>query len=182
MLLGRDFFIRDTVEVAKDLLWKIIKKWSYTWIIIETEAYTWSDDPASHAFRWKTNRNYPMFDIWWKSYVYFIYGMYYCFNVTTNKKWIPWAVLIRWVYPIHWIEQMMKNRNVMNIKNLTNWPWKFTQAFEITKIHNNIDLTNHKSEIKILDNEFDWEIISTKRIWINKWNDKNWRFLLKNYF
>ena len=88
--LPRRFYNRDTVSVAKDLLGKIlvrkIGKQELTGIIIETEAYKGKNDPASHASKKKTERNKVMFgQVGW-SYVYFTYGMHYCFNVVAKKK------------------------------------------------------------------------------------------------
>jgi len=95
--LTKDFFMQNTLEVAEKLIWKIIQVWDKKAMIYEVEAYKWKEDEASHAFGWKTKRNFPMFGEWWKTYIYLIYGMYHCLNITTDKKWIPWAVLIRWV-------------------------------------------------------------------------------------
>ena len=162
--LKKDFFLQDTVEVAKKLIWKIIQIWNKKAIIYEVEAYKWKQDQASHAFCWKTKRNFPMFDEWWKTYVYLIYGMYYCLNITTEKKDIPWAVLIRWVKLEDW--------------TLIDGPWKLTRYFWITKEHNNLDITKKDSFIKIFDNNQKFNIKSTPRIWIKKAVDKKRRFII----
>lgn len=162
--LKKDFFIQDTLKVAEDLIWKTIQIGDKKALITELEAYTWKNDPASHAFCWLTKRNFPMFDIWWKTYVYLIYGMYYCLNITTDKKDIPWAILIRWLRLEDW--------------TLIDWPWKLTMYFWITKEHNNLDITKSNSFIKIFDNNNKLKIKKTPRIWIKKALDKNWRFLV----
>ena len=88
-ILPRKFYSRDTVQVAKELLGKTlvrkIGKQKLTGTIIETEAYKGKNDPASHASKKKTERNKVMFgQVGW-SYVYFTYGMHYCFNVVAKK-------------------------------------------------------------------------------------------------
>ena len=137
MVLQREFFQRDTVIVAKDLLGKkLIRKIGNrkcSGIIIETEAYRASDDPASHAGIRKTKRNRIMFEQIGRAYVYFTYGMYHCLNVVArNKKFNAGAVLIRGIYPQLGIDIMSKLRNNTKIQNLTNGPGKLTQALDIT--------------------------------------------------
>ena len=162
--LTKDFFIKNTLDVAEKLVWKIIQFWNQKAMIYEVEAYKWKEDEASHAFCWKTNRNFPMFDEWWKTYVYLIYWMYYCLNITTDKKDIPWAVLIRWVKLEDW--------------TLIDWPWRLTRHFWITKEHNNLNITKENSFIKIFDNDQKFNIKSTSRIWIKKAIDKKRRFII----
>jgi len=86
--LPRKCYARDTIKVAKDLLGKhLIRKIGNTTIsgiITETEAYRYKDDPASHAYGGKTERNKAMFGQVGKSYVYFTYGMHYCVNVVAK--------------------------------------------------------------------------------------------------
>ena len=115
-LLPRKFYSRDTVTVAKELLGKkLVRKigaQTISGIITETEAYRHSDDPASHAYRKKTERNKAMFEEVGKAYVYFTYGMYFCFNVVArNQKVEAGAVLIRAIHPEKGKEIMIKNRD-----------------------------------------------------------------------
>ncbi|MEJ2259252.1 MAG: DNA-3-methyladenine glycosylase, partial [Nitrosopumilaceae archaeon] len=113
--LPREFYARDTVIVAKKLLGKkLVRKIGnkkISGIITETEAYKHKDDPASHAFRNKTDRNRAMFEEVGRAYVYFTYGMYFCFNVVArNPKTEAGAVLIRAIHPEKGIEIMKQNR------------------------------------------------------------------------
>jgi len=98
-MLGRKFFERDTILVARELLGKkivrVYRGKRIEGIIMETEAYRGLDDKASHASRGKTERTSIMFDHAGTIYVYLIYGMYYCLNIVTEKKEYPAAVLIR---------------------------------------------------------------------------------------
>ena len=180
MVLHRDFFQRDTVLVAKDLLGKkLIRKINNkkcTGIIIETEAYRASDDPASHARIRKTKRNRMMFEEVGHAYVYFTYGMYHCLNVVArNKKFNAGAVLIRGIYPELGIDLMTKFRNNTKINNLTNGPGKLTQALDISLKENGHDLTKY-SPLYIIDGLKTKKIHRKSRIGISRGLDKKWNF------
>ena len=179
-ILPKEFYQRDTVIVAKDLLGKkLVRKignYEMSGTIIETEAYRHKDDPASHAFQKITDRNKVMFGEVGIAYVYFTYGMHYCFNVVAKKSNIPaGAVLIRGINPEKGIAKMEKNRNIKNFKNLTNGPAKLTQALEITKEHYGIDLTK-KSEIYIEDELKIKKIKKSTRVGIKNGKEMLWNF------
>jgi len=188
MVLHRDFFKRDTVLVAKDLLGKkLIRKINNkkcTGIIIETEAYRASDDPASHARVRKTKRNRLMFEQVGHAYVYFTYGMYHCLNVVArNKKFDAGAILIRGIYPQLGINIMSKLRNNTKIQNLTNGPGKLTQALDITLQENGDDLTKYSS-LYITNGIKIKKIHKKSRIGITRGIDKKWNFSIdpSDYF
>jgi DNA-3-methyladenine glycosylase len=108
--------------------------------IVETEAYGIGDE-ACHAFRGKTPRNEILFERGGFSYVYFTYGMYYCFNVSTNEQHQAEAVLIRGVEPVEGIEVMRTLRpKAKRDRDLTNGPGKLCQALAIDRRDNAIDL------------------------------------------
>ena len=182
-ILSRKFCNRDAVQVAKDLLGKTlvrkIGKQKLTGTIIETEAYKGKNDPASHASKKKTERNKVMFgQVGW-SYVYFTYGMHYCFNVVAKKKnYNAGAVLIRAIQPQQGINHMIKNRKTDLISNLTNGPGKLTQAMQITLKQYNHDLTK-KSSLFIIDGEKPNKIIAKPRVGIKIGVDKLWNFSYK---
>lgn len=179
-ILPRKFYSKDTVTVAKNLLGKkIIRKIGrneISGIITETEAYRHNDDPASHAFRKITDRNKIMFGDVGFAYVYFTYGMHFCFNVVAkNSKKAAGAVLIRAIEPEKGIKVMQRNRGIENLKNLTNGPAKLAQALDITKEHYGVDLTK-KSKLYITEGIKAEKITSSQRIGITKAIDKLWNF------
>ena len=178
--LPREFYSRDTVTVAKALLGKKlvrkIGKKEITGIITETEAYRHNDDPASHAFRKKTARNRAMFEEVGRAYVYFTYGMYFCFNVVARKPKVDaGAVLIRAIHPEKGIDMMKKNRKKDEIKNLANGPAKLAQALCINKSQYGVDLTRN-SELFIVEGIERKKIISSPRIGISTATENLWNF------
>lgn len=178
--LPRKFYSEDTVSVAKKLIGKILVRQigtkTFSGIIIETEAYRFKDDPASHAFRGMTERNKAMFGEVGRAYVYFTYGMYYCVNaVARNDRFDAGAVLIRAIKPTEGLSFMIKNRKNKKIEELTNGPAKLTQALKITKKQYGVDLTKN-SELFISDAKNDFKIFSSQRIGIRNGLDKKWNF------
>ena len=183
MKLGREFYNRPTLKVAKELLGKYLvmnmegKKLSGK--IVETEAYRGLYDPASHAYGGMTPRNRIMFGEPGHAYVYFTYGMYYCLNVITERKGVPAAVLIRALEPMEGIEIMKRRRKREKPEDLTSGPGKLCQAMGINKTLNGADLVG---KTIYLENrgEKAGKIVSTDRIGIDEGKEKKWRFYLKD--
>jgi len=178
--IPRHFYDGCTIEVAKALLGKVLVHRTSEGIIagriVETEAYL-SNDPACHACRGKTKRNAAMFARGGHAYVYFTYGMHFCFNVVTGPEGVGEAVLVRAVEPLQGIDIMVRKRATEDIRNLTNGPAKLTEAFGIDRRHNGLDLT--ASELFIADDGYEpEEIISTTRVGIRAAADKPWRFYI----
>jgi len=182
-ILHREFYSKDTVTVAKNLLGKrLVRKIGsveISGIITETEAYRHKDDPASHAYRKITERNKVMFGDVGFAYVYFTYGMHFCFNVVAkNSKTAAGAVLIRAIKPEKGIEIMQENRGDVNLKNLTNGPAKLAQALAITKEQYGVDLTK-KSKLYISDGIKPAKINTSTRIGIRNATNKLWNFKIE---
>lgn len=176
--LNREFYSRDTETVAKELLGKILihevdgKRLSGK--IVETEAYLGIKDKAAHSYGGKrTPRVEVMYGEAGLSYVFIIYGMYYCFNVVTQKEGIPEAVLIRALEPVGSLDIMANNRfkkdyndlTKTQIKSLTNGPGKLCNALKINKALNGEDLCDNR--LYIVDNDEEFNIITDKRIGID---------------
>ena len=188
--LPRNFYTRNVIKVAKELLGKVLVKKEgkqiLSGLIVETEAYDGAVDEAAHTFIGKTKRNEIMFNKGGYFYVYFTYGNHFCCNVVTGKKNHGTAVLIRAVEPLMGIKLMAKNRFdkiVITEKekiNLTNGPGKVCKAFNINRDYYGLDLTGNR--VFILDNPKikNKDIIVTKRIGIKKSVDLPWRFYIKD--
>lgn len=196
MKLSRDFYSRDTLKVAKELLGKVlVHKVDGIKIkgrIVETEAYIGPIDKASHAYGGKkTPRLEALYGEPGIAYVYFIYGMYYCFNVITKKKGSPEGVLIRAVEPLEGLEKMAHLRfkksynelTKIQKKNLTNGPSKLCIALNINKQNNKQDLCGEELYIEEYDGKNNFEIVEAKRIGIDyaqEAKDFLWRFYIKD--
>lgn len=171
-MLERQFYNRDTVQVARELLGcKLCRKIGdkvLSGIIVETEAYT-QDDPACHAFRGKTPRSSTLFKKPGIAYVYFTYGMHHCFNVVTEKEETAGAVLIRAIEPI---EESLA----------TNGPARLCREFQITRELNEVDLTLEDSALWIEEgvNVAKNKIHITTRVGISQAADYPWRFYIKD--
>ncbi len=182
--LPKSFFNKSTIEIAKALLGVyLVRKTNegrFVGKIVETEAYL-KNDPACHASRGMTKRNKTMFEKAGTAYVYFTYGMHHCFNVVTNNKGIGEAALIRAIEPIEGINLMKKNRKTKDIYNLCSGPAKLTQAFQISRKEDGVDLLNENSKLRLimLSEKEKIEIVAAKRIGISQAKDKLYRFYVK---
>lgn len=170
--LDRHFFERATLDVARDILGKYLIKDGLVGQITEVEAYLDKIDPAAHSFKGIKPRCEVMFGPAGFSYVYFIYGMYHCFNIVTEKVGCGSAILVRGVKPVKGFE------NHKNIEKLANGPGKLCKVFRIDRSHNGLDLC--QSEVFFIgDDGFRPKKIKTsKRIGITKGVDQDWRFFL----
>lgn len=188
MKLERDFYTRDTLIVAKELLGKLLVRNSPEGIvkgkIVEVEAYVGSIDKACHAYNdLRSKRTEIMYKNGGHAYVFMIYGMYSCMNVVTNKENLGEAVLIRALEPIDGIELMKKRRNTEKTKNLTNGPGKLCKALDITKELSGTDLCSNTLYIEDYETISEENIISSKRInieYAEEAKDFLWRFTIKD--
>lgn len=193
--LAREFYNRDSLIVAKELLGKIlvheIDGQKISAKIVETEAYMGIEDKAAHSYGGRrTPRVEIMYGTAGFSYIFIIYGMYYCFNIVTREEGVPQAVLIRALEPIEGLDLISQNRfkkpynslNKSQISGLTNGPGKLCKAFLIDKSLNGEDLCGSKLYIEEgTDKNFD--IISSKRVGIDyaeEAKDYPWRFYIKD--
>ena len=142
--LGRDFYRRSTLTVARELLGqrlvRILDGQRLSGLIVEVEAYIGEDDAACHAACGRTPRNEAMYGSPGHAYVYFIYGMHHCLNVVTEEEGFPAAVLIRDLEPLEGLEIMRRYRSGRPDRELTNGPAKLCQALAIDRGFNRVDL------------------------------------------
>ena len=188
--LPRDFYLNDTLTVARNLLGKIfVRKTEEKLLaakIVETEAYVGAVDESAHSFRGETERNSVMFREGGHLYVYFTYGMYYLANVVTASEGTGDAALLRAMEPLEGIDFFAQNRfgkTELSEKekiNLLNGPAKICLAFGIDKEKNGVDLLG--DEIFIVDASpvKENEIAIAERIGISKSKELPWRFYLAN--
>ncbi len=178
--LPREFYGRDTVQVARELLGCLLvhrtPEGTAAGIIVETEAYL-QGDPACHASRGMTPRNSPMFGPPGFAYVYFTYGMHFCFNVVSSSEGIGEAVLIRALEPVLGVDLMKRRRGKENIRDLCSGPAKLTQAMGIGRNENRCDLTGDK--LFICYGPQTSSLVTTTRIGIREGVDLPLRFYLQ---
>jgi DNA-3-methyladenine glycosylase len=191
-LLPRRFYLRDPREVARDLLGKLLVrregKSELAGRIVEVEAYLGTDDPAAHSYAGRTPRNEVLFGPPGHAYVYFIYGVHYCLNVSCMPEGDAGCILIRALEPISGIAQMASNRKLKlsalptqgELRQLTSGPGRLAQAFAITRPRDNgKDVTARTSDLQIIADDFNTEQIATsKRIGITKATEAQLRFLI----
>ncbi len=196
--LPREFYTRgDTLKIAQDLLGKLLVIPNATGervsgMIVETEAYLGETDKAAHSYgNRRTTRTETMFAVGGTAYIFFIYGMYFQFNVVAGAIDTPHAILIRAVEPIENVEIMRIRRNAkrknsnqkMLDKNLTSGPGKLCIALGIDKTFNSEDLLGDKVWLEDFKTFPDSEISSGKRIGIDyaeEFAEKPWRFWTKD--
>jgi DNA-3-methyladenine glycosylase len=187
--LPSDFYARDPRAVSRDLLGKVLvrrqQRKLLTARVVEVEAYLGQDDPASHSFSGRTSRNFVLFGPPGFSYVYFIYGNHYLFNVSCLPDGQAGGVLFRALEPISGIEHMAEARDISidaagDLRKLTSGPGRLADAFGITRERDNEkDLTSSKSDLFIADDGFRPRHIEiTPRIGITKAAQRPLRYII----
>ena len=187
MKLDRSFYARPALDVASDLLGKVLVRrlngQKLSGMIVETEAYVGPHDLACHASKGKTPRTSIMFGPPGFAYVYMIYGFYFCLNVVTEDEGYPAAVLVRAVEPLENVSAMRQLRqNPERDTNIASGPGKLCMAMSINKQLNGEDLTGNI--VSIEDRRIDPGPIHTSpRVGVDyagEYKDKPWRFFLAN--
>jgi len=189
--LPQAFFERDPRIVGKELLGKLLVRRLGNKIlmgrVVETEAYLGKNDPAAHSASGRTARNAVIFGPPGYAYVYFIYGRYFCLNVSCLPDGEAGGVLFRALEPVIGIDAMAEARGLTDkplgekqFRLLTNGPSRLAQAFEITRVgHNGIDLTDSTEKLWLGDDGFrPGRIRSTPRIGISKAVERKLRYVV----
>lgn len=179
-ILKRSFYDRETSEVARDLLGKVVVHGVTAGMIVETEAYPGGDDLASHSARGLTERTRVIFGPPGHAYVYFIYGMYECLNVVVGAAGTPGCVLVRALEPVWGIETMRRRRpSARNLQDLTSGPGKLTLALGITRAQYGADLTRGSLVLRQPAEPRAIEVEVTPRIGIRHCAERPLRFAIR---
>lgn len=202
--MDKEYFKKDGLELAKSILGKyLIRSYDGKIIvtkIVETESYMGINDKGAHVYGDKrSERTKPLYLEGGRIYVYLIYGMYYCLNISANKENVPECVLIRAVEPIKGIEEISFNRfkkeyrdlTTYQRKNISNGPGKLCMALKIDKnlnaksiLENELYISDfyYEEDKKVCSNE-QIDIQTSKRINIDyaqEAKDYLWRFFIKD--
>ncbi|TAK17652.1 MAG: DNA-3-methyladenine glycosylase [Acidobacteria bacterium] len=183
-VLPDDFYDRPTLEVAGDLIGKVLvhtgRGRRTSGIIVEVEAYIGEDDPACHAAPGPTRRNAPLYGPPGRAYVYLNYGIHYLVNAVTEREGFPAAVLIRALEPLEGIRLMRRRRGLAADADarLCSGPGNLTVALAIGPGHNQADLT--RGPLTIEDQGLPArDVIWTPRIGIRVGTRRPWRCVAK---
>ncbi len=187
-LLAREFYERDPKVVAAALIGKHLVRRTpqgvCSGIIVETEAYLATDDPASHSYRGKNRKNATMFGRAGLLYVYPIHGRY-CLNAVTETRGVASAVLIRAVQPVMGIE-LMQSRRQSPLIDLARGPARLCEAFAVDRQLDGWDLTRGRriwiesapDESTAKDSVIEIQI--TRRIGVTSAHDLHLRYIARN--
>src|ERR1019366_733912 len=179
-ILKRSFYERPTVEVARDLLGKILVHGPVAGMIVETEAYLGGDDLAAHSARGLTARTRVIFGPPGHAYVYFIYGMYECLNLVAEPDGKPGCVLIRALQPVAGLDLMRQRRPAARrLEDLASGPGKLTLAMAIARAQNGADVTRGSLVVRRPVEEHPMEIGVTPRVGIRQCADWPLRFVVR---
>ena len=196
-LLPRSFFNRDPRVVARQLLGKLVVRRKGRKLlagrIVEVEAYLGANDLAAHAAAGRTARNEVLFGPPGHAYVYFIYGVHYCLNVSCLPDGEAGGVLIRALEPVAGLDPMARARgledlnleSVRDLRKLTSGPGRLSEALGITRPRDNgKDLVSRRSDLQVVDDGFGGgKIVVTRRIGIVKSAGLPLRYVLEgNHF
>ncbi len=180
-VLGRDFYTRDTETVARDLLGKVLVRRLgdelLGGVIVETEAYFGSDDPASRAFHGKKRYNEVMFQEPGHLFIYNVH-QYWMLNFIAHDNGVG-GILIRAIEPTLGVDAMRENRPVKRLRDLTSGPGKLTLALGVDKTLNGIPVTDDSCTVHVLENQLDHELGASHRIGVTKDLPEHYRFYVK---
>lgn len=186
--LPPEFYLQPTLEIARQLLGKLLICDGVGGLIVETEGYIGQEDPACHAYTGRTRRNETMWNAPGCAYVYFTYGHHWMLNVVTEREDYPAATLIRAIQPVFGLEEMRERRNLLRLKsktddrNLTSGPGKLCQALGITGELNGISLQSDRLFLAETPPELalpPFEVVETTRIGLTRGKESPWRYYVK---
>ncbi|MEW6183014.1 MAG: DNA-3-methyladenine glycosylase [Bacillota bacterium] len=187
MKLPREFYCRDTLTVARELLGMHLVHDSVegrtTGKIVEVEAYKGPGDAAAHSYRGiRSSRTRIQYGPGGYAYIFIIYGMYYCFNIVASVEERPEVVLVRALEPVEGIDLMKERRKTERIVNLCNGPGKLCAAMGITAGHYGADLCGAELYLTTGEDVDDAAVEATTRINIDYAGEARnypWRYIIK---
>ncbi len=191
-ILPREFYARDAITVARELLGKLLIRRDGRRLlagrIVEDEAYLGADDPAAHAYAGLTPRNAALFGPPGHAYVYFIYGNHYCLNVSCMRDGLGEGVLFRAIEPLFGIAEMARARGIelarsprpTQLRLIASGPGRMAEALGITRLRDNHkDFTSRRSDLWFADDGYrPLRIAATPRVGITKAVDQPLRFVI----
>jgi DNA-3-methyladenine glycosylase len=173
-MLRRSFFARSVHEVAPDLIGVTLLVDGVGGRIVEVEAYD-GEDPASHGYRGRTQRNASMFGPPGHAYVYRSYGIHWCLNLVCGAEGVPEAALIRALEPTAGVEKQRRRRGVDATRALCSGPGKLCQALAITREHDGLALD--RAPFRLQERGEAPKIATAPRIGITRATELSWRYL-----
>jgi DNA-3-methyladenine glycosylase len=171
--LGSEFFARSVHDVAPDLIGVTLLVDGVGGRIVEVEAYD-HEDPASHGFRGRTERNASMFGPPGRAYVYRSYGIHWCLNLVCEAEGVANAVLLRALEPTHGLDEMRARRGLDDERLLCGGPGRLCQALAVTREHDGVPLD--RPPFELLPSADRVEIVSGRRIGIARAAELPWRY------
>ena len=172
-VLRTDFFARSVHDVAPDLIGATLLVDGIGGRIVEAEAYD-HEDPASHGYRGRTERNASMFGPPGHAYVYRSYGIHWCLNLVCEEEGVANAVLIRAIEPTYGLDEMRKRRGVDDPRLLCSGPGKLCQALGVTREHDGLPLDRPPFELRPREGHV--EVVAGPRIGITRAAELPWRY------
>ena len=172
-MLRTDFFARSVHDVAPDLIGATLLVDGIGGRIVEAEAYD-HEDPASHGYRGRTERNASMFGPPGHAYVYRSYGIHWCLNLVCEEEGDASAVLIRALEPTYGLDEMRRRRRVDDPRLLCSGPGKLCQALGVTREHDGLRLDQPPFELRPREQAV--EVVAGPRVGITQAADLPWRY------
>jgi DNA-3-methyladenine glycosylase len=171
--LDRDFFARSVHDVAPNLIGCTLLVDGVGGRIVEVEAYD-QEDPASHGFRGRTERNRAMFGPPGHAYVYRSYGIHWCLNLVCEEEGVAAAVLLRALEPTHGLDRMRARRGAEDARLLCSGPGRLCEALSVHRGHDGLPLD--RPPFELLASPGEAEVVSGPRIGITAAAELPWRY------
>ena len=177
-IIRADFFRRDPIICARELVGSELIWGHCAGIIVETEAYLAENDEACHTFSRPSARAFIEKNQAGAAYIYFSYGAHWMLNVLVKGK-ANGFVLFRAVEPLRGIESMKRRRGVNDVRKLCSGPGKLTQAFDITNRQHEMDLCSDPRHCFAQQTKRKADVVADERIGISRSAQHPWRFTLR---